>query len=101
MDQPVFFMFEATPYPNERDALKAYLSQTPAIAKEYGATPVATYDVVTALVGDKKPGVFMVLSFPTRAAIDGLFNDPAYQALIPLRDRGFSDVCFYVVNERI
>ena len=101
MDQPVFLMIEATPNPNDMDALKVYQSKTPPIAKEYGAMPVATYDVDTALIGDKKPGVFVVLSFPTREAIDGLFNDPAYQALIPLRDRGFSDVRFYVVNERV
>ena len=101
MNKPVFLMIEATPNPSEMDALQTYQSKTPPIAKKYGAVPVATYDVETALIGDKKPGVFVVLSFPNREAIDGLFNDPDYLAIIPLRDLGFSDVRFYVVNERI
>ena len=101
MDQTVFLMIEATRNPSEMDALSTYQSKTPPIAKKYGAAPVATYDVDTALIGDKKPGVFAVLSFPTREAIDRLFSDPDYQALIPLRDRGFSDVRFFVVHERV
>lgn len=101
MSKPVFLMIEATPNPNEMEALQAYQSKTPAIAKKYGAAPVATYDVDSALNGDKKPGVFAVLSFPNREAIDSLFSDPDYLAIIALRDLGFKDVRFYVMNERI
>ncbi|WP_320822667.1 DUF1330 domain-containing protein [Reinekea sp.] len=101
MAQPVFLIIEATPNPSEMEALKAYQSQTPPLAKKYGAIPVANYDVQAVLFGGTQPGVFSVLSFPSRAAIDGLFSDPAYQELIPTRDLGFTDLKFYVVNERL
>ena len=40
-------------------------------------------------------------STSSNEAITALFNDPAYLALVPERDRGFSHLRYYVVNERI
>ncbi len=48
-----------------------------------------------------KAAVFAVLSFPSSDAITALFNDPAYLALVPERDRGFSHLRYYTVSERI
>jgi len=101
MNQPVFLMVEATPNPNETDALTSYLSQAPAITKQHGGVPVATYDVQSVMDDDEKAAVFAVISFPTQAAITALFSDPAYVALLPERDRGFSHLRYYVVNERL
>jgi len=101
MTLPVFLHIEATPNPNEMEALKAYSSQVPAVAKEHGAVPIATYDVEKALDDKQAPAVFAVVSFPTRESINDFFEDPAYQALIPLRNKGFEQVRFYVTNERV
>jgi len=101
MSQPVFLMIEATPNPNEKEALQSYLSQAPVVTKEYGGVPIATYDVETAIDHGEKPGVFVVMSFPSRDAIKSLFSDPAYEALIPLRDLGFSQIRYFIVNERV
>jgi len=102
MNQPVFLMVEATLNPNETDALTSYLSQAPAIiTKKHGGVPVATYDVQSVMDDDEKAAVFAVISFPTQAAITALFSDPAYVALLPERDRGFSHLRYYVVNERL
>ena len=101
MNNPVFLMIEATPNMSEMEALQSYQSQVPAIAKKFGAAPVVSYNVEAALDGGEKPAIFAVLSFPSRDAIESLFKDPGYETLIPLRDRGFSHVRFFIVNEKI
>ena len=101
MSQPVFLMIEATPNPSEKEALQAYLTQAPTVTKEHGGVPVATYDVESAFDDGDKPAVFVVMSFPSRDAIKALFSDPAYEALIPMRDRGFSHIRYFIVNERV
>ena len=99
MEQPVFLMVEATPNPDQKEALQAYLSQAPVVTKVHGGVPVATYNVETAMDDGETPAVFAVISFPSRGAIQALFNDPAYKALIPERDRGFDHIRYYMVNE--
>jgi len=101
MEHPVFLLVEATPNPDQKEALKAYLSQAPALTKAHGGVPVASYDVEHALDGGTHSAVFAVLSFPSRNAIDALFSDPAYQALVPVRDLGFTHIRYYVVSEKV
>ncbi|WDE07102.1 DUF1330 domain-containing protein [Thalassomonas viridans] len=105
MTLPVFLHIEARPNPKEMESLQAYSSQVPAIAKAHGAVPIATYDVETSLADTRDtqqiPAVFMVVSFPSRDAIMDFFKDPAYEALVPLRDRGFNHIRFYITSERI
>jgi len=98
---PVFLHIEATPNPDEEEALQAYLSKAPKVIQAHGGVSIATYDVEKALDDTNHPAVFIVVSFPTRDAIDNLFTDEAYKALIPQRDKGFSHLRFYVTSERI
>lgn len=102
MELPVFLHIEATPNLDESQALQAYLSQVPSIVEGYGGIPIATYDVEKALDDNpQKPAVFAVLSFPSRASIEAFFQDPDYLAIVPLRERGFNHIRFYVTSERI
>ncbi len=101
MSTPVFLMIEATPNPQALQDMTSYLSRAPAITKGHGGVPVASYDVQSVMDKKDKPSVFAVVSFPSNEAITALFNDPAYLALVPERDRGFSHLRYYVVNERI
>ena len=95
MEQPVFLIIEASPNPNKKEALLPYLNQAPVITKAHGGVPLATYDVETVLDNGEKPAVFAVISFPSREAIEKLFNDPEYKTLIPERDLGFA---IYVIT---
>lgn len=101
MTLPVFLHIEATPNPHEKRALHTYLSQTPQLIHAHGGIPIATYDVERALDGANSPEVFIVLSFPSRDAINNFFADSAYQALAPVRDLGFSHLRFFITSERI
>lgn len=101
MQLPVFLHIEATPDPQQQQALQGYLAQVPAILHKHRGVPVATYDVERVLDGKDSAKVFIVVSFPDELHIDNFFADPAYQALIPLRQKGFSHLRFYVTSERI
>lgn len=101
MTLPVFLHIEATPNPNKREALQSYLSQAPRLIQAYGGVPIATYDVERAFDNADSPAVFIVISFPSRDAIENFFADSDYQAIVPLRDLGFSHLRFYVTSERI
>jgi len=101
MNVPVFLHIEAIPNVLEPEALQGYLSQVPLIIKQHGGVVIATYDVEQALDDKESAAVFIVVSFPSREAIDELFKDKSYQAIVPLRDKGFSHIRFYVTSERI
>lgn len=101
MEQPVFLMVEATPNQEQKEALLSYQSQAPVIVKAHGGIPVAIYTVEAALDGGENPALFAVVSFPSRDAIEALFNDPAYKALTSQRDLVFDHLRYYIVNERI
>ena len=94
MTLPVFLHIEVTPNPNEMEALQSYLSQAPRLIQAHGGVPIATYDVERALDDANSPAVFVVVSFPSRDAIDNFFADRAYQAIVPVRDLGFSHLGF-------
>ena len=100
METPTFLIVEATPNPENKSELQSYSSQAPAIAKKHGAVPIASYNVESAIGSEEKPAAIAVFSFPSREAIqDLLINDPDYQRLIPLRDKGFKSIRFLVCNE--
>ena len=101
METPIFLIVEATPNPENMTELQAYASQAPAITKKHGGVPVASYNVESAVYADQQPGVIVVVSFPNREAIDNLLvNDPDYQKLIPLRDKGFKNIRYLICSEK-
>jgi len=101
MEQPVFLLVEATPEPEQHDALQYYQNCVAMATRAHGGVSVASYDVEMALDSACHPNRFAVISFPSRDAIRALFEDPAYQALIPTRDQAFRHIRYFVVNEKI
>lgn len=101
MNKKIFLIIEASPNPKNPEALKSYLAAAPVITKKYGGVAVAKYNVETALDEGVNPAIFAVMSFPDRASIGDLFNDPEYKKLIPLRELGFSKIRYYICNEQI
>jgi uncharacterized protein (DUF1330 family) len=101
METPTFLIVEATPNMENKNELQSYFSQAPAITKKHGGVPVASYNVESAIDSEEKPTVIAVFSFPNREAIQSLLvNDPDYQQLIPLRDKGFKSIRYLICNEK-
>lgn len=101
MTLPVFLHIEATPDPQERQAMSAYYAKVPSLMRAHGGIPIANYDVEMALDELESPTMFSVVSFPTRESIQQFFDDVAYKSMIPVRDKAFKHLRFFVTSERI
>ena len=64
----------------------AYRQQVPATLQLWGGELLLRGQQGAALSGNQPHADCVVLRFPDRAAVDGWYASPAYQALIPLRD---------------
>ena len=62
-----------------------YRSLVPATLAPWHAELVFRGEKLAVLGGEHRHVDTVVIRFPDRAAVDGWFNSPAYQALIPLR----------------
>lgn len=70
-----------------KDAAKwdAYRSQVPATLAPWQAELVFRGEKLAVLSGEHRHTDTVVIRFPDADAVNGWFNSPAYQALIPLR----------------
>ncbi|HXU30028.1 MAG TPA: DUF1330 domain-containing protein [Thermoanaerobaculia bacterium] len=50
------------------------------------------------LYGDLAPSLVMTIDFPTRESAETAFFEPEYLALLPLRDRVFSDFQMFLAK---
>ncbi len=102
MENPVFLVVEATANTANIEDLQQYQSLAPTILKKYGGVPVASYNVEAAIYTQEKPAAFAVFSFPSREAIQNLLVDDAeYQKLIPIRDKAFKSIKYFVCSEKV
>ena len=64
-----------------------YRSKVPQTLAPWGAELVFRGRQVAALAGESPHSDIVVIRFPSVAAVNDWFSSPAYQALIPLRDK--------------
>lgn len=62
-----------------------YRAQVPATLVPWQAELLLRGEMLAVLAGQHRHTDTVVIRFPSREAIDGWYNSPAYQALIPLR----------------
>lgn len=62
-----------------------YRAQVPATLAPWQAELVFRGERLAVLGGEHRHTDTVVIRFPSREAVDGWYNSPAYQALIPLR----------------
>lgn len=62
-----------------------YRAQVPATLAPWQAELVFRGEKLAVLGGEHRHTDTVVIRFPSREAVDGWYNSPAYQALIPLR----------------
>lgn len=62
-----------------------YRAQVPATLAPWQAELVFRGERLAVLGGEHRHSDTVVIRFPTPEAVDGWYNSPAYQALIPLR----------------
>jgi len=82
----------ATPCPNGAEALAHYAEHAGAILKAHHGKLINKYKVTDVLTKDKFNQTVMVMEFEDDAIIKALSEGEAYKALIPYRDKAFSDI---------
>lgn len=95
----VYLVVIAAPDPVAADDLAAYQQASGPVFAKHGATPVAQLPIAGHPIGDT-PAVFIsVLAFPSADAVDAVFADPAYLAVVGLRDRALPSLNLYVTTD--
>jgi len=88
----------AQPNPDEVDTFHGYVGASTELAIEAGAVVSSRFGV-THIHGDAPAVVFGLATFPSAEAITTMFDSPAYQELIPARDKSIDCVNAYIVDD--
>lgn len=72
-------------------ALAKYLETTTPLLEDAGAEIVQRFLVSEVVVGHKPAQSVVIVNYPSREAVDRVFKSAAYEALIPIRDKAFSE----------
>ena len=88
----------ARPNPEEMESVQAYLQGVMPLFVAAGGNLVKRLRVDTVLEGTPA-GMAMIMDFDSAEAIADLLDSPDYAALLPARDRGFSDMNILVTQE--
>ena len=97
-DTPAYLVVTANPNPDGADAMQQYIAQAGELLAAAGGKPVGRFKSSQPLAG-AAPAMAAVMQFPSAAAITETFASDAYAALIPLRDKGFSDITIAIADE--
>jgi uncharacterized protein (DUF1330 family) len=82
----------ATPAEGQGEAMGRYLQGVQPLLAEAGGTPVKRVRVNETITGTAGTGMALVMDFENAETIRGVFASDSYQALIPDRDAGFSNI---------
>lgn len=85
-----------TPNPSEPEALQEYGETVPPLLKKMGGKPVDKKIVKEHVVGEKAPKTILTIEFENLDALQGFLNSDEYQAVIPVRDKAFTDATLVI-----
>lgn len=88
----------AVPNPEEMESVQSYLQGVLPLLKGAGGTPVKRLKVETIIHGNPS-GMVLVMDFDSPDHINKMFSSDEYSSLIPIRDKGFSEMNIVVTQE--
>ncbi len=88
----VMVLVQGNPDPNKADTLKQYQQTARPVIAKYGGEVLVRGSGLGKLHGSKDYQVGIVIRFPDKAAVDGWYNDPEYQAVLSLRNDAYIDL---------
>ena len=91
MSENTTLVVTATPNPNEMESVQQYLQGVLPLLGEAGGKLVKRMKVGSVIKGNPA-GMVLVMDFDSKEALTGMFESDAYAALIPARDKGFSEM---------
>lgn len=81
----------AVPNPNEMASVQEYLHGVMPLLLEAGGELIKRQKVSKVINGSPS-GMVLVMDFPSEQAVSELFSSKAYQAIVPAREKGFSEM---------
>lgn len=94
-DGAVYLAVVAAPNPEAMDDLATYQQASGPIFGKHGAAPVAQLPISGHPVGDTPAAFVSILRLPSADAARAVFADPAYVAVVDIRDRALSSLDIY------
>lgn len=80
-------------------ALAEYFRVTTPLLEKVGAKVESNFTINEVVVGHRPAKMVIIVNYPSRAAVEAVFNSPEYQALIPTRDLAFTEYSVTVASE--
>ena len=97
-DQKTTLVVTAVPNPDEMASVQEYLHGVLPLLMGAGGKPVKRLKVDKVINGNSS-GMVLVMDFDSADAISGMFESENYAALVPVRDRGFSEMNIVLTRE--
>lgn len=88
----------ATPNPNEMPSVQEYLQGVMPLLLSAGGQLVKRLKVDQVINGNPS-GMVLVMDFDSADSITGMFESEEYAALVPVRDKGFTEMNIQLTNE--
>lgn len=98
MNEKTTLVVTAVPNPNEMGAVQTYLKGVLPLLTGAGGKPVKRLKVNEVIHG-KPSGMVLVMDFESADAITSMFESDDYAALVPVRDKGFSEMNIQLTQE--
>ena len=98
MAEKATLVVTATPNPNEMSSVQAYLQGVMPLLMGAGGKLVKRQKVGSVING-RPSGMVLVMDFESNQAVADLFQSDAYADLVPVRDKGFSDMNILVAED--
>ena len=98
MDEKTTLVVTAVPNPNEMATVQEYLQGVLPLFKGAGGKLVKRLKVDTVIQGSSS-GMVLVMDFDSADAISGMFESEDYAALVPVRNRGFTEMNILLTRE--
>lgn len=98
MNEKTTLVVTAVPNPNEMGSVQEYLKGVLPLLMGAGGKPVKRLKVNEVIHG-KPSGMVLVMDFESTDAITNMFASDDYAALVPMRDKGFSEMNIQLTQE--
>jgi uncharacterized protein (DUF1330 family) len=98
MNEKTTLVVTAVPNPNEMGSVQEYLKGVLPLLMGAGGEPVKRLKVNEVIHG-KPSGMVLVMDFQSADAITNMFASGDYAALVPARDKGFSEMNIQLSQE--
>ena len=82
----------ATPAEGQGESMGRYLEGVGPLLANAGGTPVKRVRVTDTVVGTAGTAMALIMDFENEETIHDMFGSETYKALIPDRDKGFSNI---------